>query len=184
MTEAPDTTVALPEIPTQGDGGGNVPLVMFDDSGSNTTAGRLRNTHLTAKAIMGEWPVPEKYLGPLITRQIAIALDPKTPIREANVAFKSIVAALGHNLKILQFIHDVANGKKQDPVEAGALAGAAAGATAAGLMAKLQGAPPDQIARLRELVTAIKNPAAAPPKQVVIESQTPTPEPSTNGHHS
>ena len=126
------------------------------------TAGQTSDTRLIARALRSGWDIPNQYRRPLIDRLLMIALndDPKrapvAAMRERISAIKALMAANAQELQVIQMALDEQRGK-QDPAMAGAIAGAAAGATAAGMMAKLQNASAEQIAKLREAVAAIES---------------------------
>jgi hypothetical protein len=54
---------------------------------------------IVRRAIQGRWPVDPAKRGPLIERQIRIALDENTPPMVAVLAFRAILAADGQNLE-------------------------------------------------------------------------------------
>jgi hypothetical protein len=50
------------------------------------------------------WPVEEHYRGPLVKRQVAIAIDPSVSPGEATKAFNAVLSASRQNLEIVKTI--------------------------------------------------------------------------------
>lgn len=61
-----------------------------------------RDAELERLAMLGAWPIKEEYKGPMVNRQIAIAIDPTLAPRDQTAAFRAVLAADEHNRKMVQ----------------------------------------------------------------------------------
>jgi hypothetical protein len=76
------------------------PFFAPDPGGLGGVLSTLTKTiRLEQQALRQRWPIKPEHREPLLLRQITIALDPKTPPRQATSAFRTLLSADALNLQ-------------------------------------------------------------------------------------
>ncbi len=75
------------------------PTDPLDNFAAPGEPGSWADTRLIARAVREEWPIPMELRQPVVMRQVAIAIDPKSKRSEATAAARCLASMHAQNIK-------------------------------------------------------------------------------------